>query len=472
MWAGAGPRSMIAVAEPIKTVRGLRVRLPRVSLAIAFLTILLLIVASVTIPWGRPAQGAETRPVSLPETPLTFEESVKIAINQSPYLTKSSLEIDIRKMDENDSRYGMVPPLTFRTVYYVNRPNDPNLSPQPYSLSFSTDPYNPLGAYFSLQAQKLATKGAIYKHLLTISEGLKNLGQIYLDLAALKKVAVYQKDLVKESQEKLTYMENRLSIGTATSLDVKVAQQELELAKGELKTIDLATKRNLNALRGFLGLPPSQQVNPDLRDADRQVLGSFTPDSASLEQSKNRSYEIKIFEVEKKLQKYNISLAIAKVFPSLLFNTQTPDPLSATNGRGLYVGVGLEIPVWDGFKRIRNVSRQKTALRQLEAQKDEKESSLENKWNGILGEIQDAEMALKLAKSREELARLKSQQNEVRYQSGELQLPVVLDGRKEVLTAQKDAARNNAIYGKMVLKLREASGDLGNTYVHASSFEE
>ncbi|MFA5112611.1 MAG: TolC family protein, partial [Desulfobaccales bacterium] len=411
-------------------------------------------------------------PVSLPETPLTFEESVKIAINQSPYLTKSSLEIDIRKMDENDSRYGMVPPLTFRTIYYVNRPNDATLNSKPYSLNFSTDPYNPLGSYFTLQAQKLATKGAIYKHLQTISAGLKRLGQIYLDLAALKKVAGYQKDLVKESQEKLTYMENRLSIGTATSLDVKVAQQELELAKGEVKTIDLATQRNLNALRGFLGLPPSQQVNPDLRDADRQVLGSFTPNSATLEQSKDRSYEIKIFELQKQLQKYNISLAIAKVFPSILFNTQTPDPLSSTTAGGIYVGVGLEIPVWDGFKRIRNVSRQKTTLRQLEAEKDQKENALENKWYGAVGEIQEAEVALKFAKAREELARLKANQNEVRYQSGEVQLPVVLDGRKEVLASQKDTARESAKYDKAVLNLREASGDLGNTYVHASSFEE
>ena len=106
------------------------------------------------------------------------------------------------------------------------------------------------------------------------------------------------------------------------------------------------------------------------------MLGSFDPATATLEQAKNRSYELKVLEIHKQLQTYNIRLAIAKVFPTILFTTQTPDPLSVNTGYGLYVGFGLEIPVWDGFKRIRNISRQKAVLKQIGAQKAEKESGL------------------------------------------------------------------------------------------------
>ena len=66
--------------------------------------------------------------------------------------------------------------------------------------------------------------------------------------------------------------------------------------------------------------------------------------------------------------------------PTIVFNTQTPSPLSVSTGQGLYVGFGLEIPVWDGFKRIRNVSRQKAVLKQIGAQKAEKENGIEEKW--------------------------------------------------------------------------------------------
>lgn len=446
---------------------------PWIAATHACLIIAMLLMACGEIFRCRPAQGADINPAvqtPAPGSPLTFDDSVKIAIHQSPYFTKSSLEIDIRRLDETDSRYGMVPPLTFRTYYYVNQPS--GLNNKPYSLSFSTEPYNPLGSYFLLQAQKMVSQIAIFAHLKIISEGLQSLGQFYLDMEALKKLAVCQEEVINLAREKLTYMQNRLSIGTATSLDVKVAQQELQLVQGEQEGIAWSQKQTLNGLRGFLGLPPTQEMNVDLRDTRRQVLGSFDPATATVEQAKSRSYEIKGIDLQKKVMSYNVSLAIAKVFPTILFNTQTPDPLSATTARGLYVGLGLEIPVWDGFKRIRDISRQKALVNQVVSQKEAKEISLENKWLGNLGEIHGKAVALKYSQSKEELARLKAHQDEVRYQSGEVQLPVVLESRSEVLAAQKEMLRKNLEYDKTVLKLRELSGDLGNTYVDPSSWQK
>ena len=202
----------------------------------------MLVLAGGVMGWCGPAQGAD-QPLAAQTLPPgaqpTFDEAAKIAITQSPYFAKSSLEIDIRRMDETDSRYGMVPPLTFRTVYYVNRPTGSG-NGKPYFLSFSTDPYNPLGAYFTLQAQKLVTQVAILTHLQVISLGLEHVGQSYLELEALHKIAACQKDLVQVARENLTYAENRLSIGTGTSLEVKVARQQLELAVGEQESITLS----------------------------------------------------------------------------------------------------------------------------------------------------------------------------------------------------------------------------------------
>jgi outer membrane protein TolC len=81
-------------------------------------------------------------------------------------------------------------------------------------------------------------------------------------------------------------------------------------------------------------------------------------------------------------------------------------------------------------------------------------------------------MSLKNAQTLENLARLKAQQNDVRYQSGEAPLTVVLDSRKEVLTIQKDTLRRGLEYDKAVLELRENSGDLGHTYVDERSWQK
>ena len=474
--------SMNGMVDPAGTARGPRHILsgyaPWIATTLACLIIAMLVMAGGVMGWCRLAQGADQGPVAqtsaqtpTPGSPLTFEEAVKIAITQSPYFAKSSLDIDIRRLDETDSRYGLVPPLTFRTYYYVNRPSGRGYG-HPYSLSFSTDPYNPLGAYFTLQAQKLVTQVAILAHLKSISKGLEGLGAIYLELDFSHRLAACQKDLIQVARENLTYLENRMNIGTATSLEVKMARQQLELALGEQEGIALSLKRSLNGLKNFLGLQSTQDVTPNFRDSRRQVLGSFDPATATLEQAKNRSYELKALEIHKQLQTYNIRLAIAKVFPTILFNTQSPDPLSVNTGYGLYVGFGLEIPVWDGFKRVRNISRQKAVLKQIGAEKAEKESGLEDKWFDLLGGVQEKSVALKNAQALENLARLKAQQSDVRFQSGGAPLKVVLDSRKEVLAAQKEMLGRSLEYDKAVLKLRENSGDLGYSYVDANSWQK
>ena len=281
--------SMNAMVDPAGMARGLRPASPGcapwITATQVCLLIAMLVMAGGVMGWCGPAQGADQVPAALtlpPGSTLNFDEAVRIAIIQCPYFAKSSLDIDIRGMDEADSRYGMVPPLSFSTVYYVNRPVNTG-SAKPYSINFSTDPYNPLGAYFTLQAQKLVTQMAILTHLQLISKGLERLGEFYLELDTLQKMAACQRELVQVSRENLTYVENRMSIGTGTSLEVKVAQQQLELALGEQEGMALSTKRSIVGLKNFLGLPSTQDFTPDFRDSKRQVLGSFDPATATLD---------------------------------------------------------------------------------------------------------------------------------------------------------------------------------------------
>ncbi len=441
-------------------------------LAIAFLALLLGLLPAAAQPAWAAEAGPTDAKAAVPGL-LDFDGCVRLAIQQSPYLTKSAVEIDIRRMNESDSRYSMIPPpMTFRTFYYVDRPQQPGLNPKPYSLSFSMDPWNPVGSYFSLQAEKVATQMAILAHLQAINAGLERLGKMFLHLASMNRLVVFQRDLINLCREKLTYAENRRTIGTGTSLEVQMAAQELELAKNEQGQLELTRKRTLSNLKTFLGLKPEQQVEFDLRDAHRQVLGSFDPTAATLEQAKARSFELKSLEMKKELQGYNVTLAKTKILPDLLFNTQTPDPLSVTSARGLYVGLGLQVPVWDGLKRFRNISRQKAVLKQVGNEKDMKEIDLADKWSELQENIGNSAAGLKITKSQEELTRLKERQAEIFYNSGTDQLPAWLDARKASLEAQKNSFTKALEYDDLILNLRQFSGDLGTSYVDQKSWQK
>jgi outer membrane protein TolC len=251
-----------------------------------------------------------------------------------------------------------------------------------------------------------------------------------------------------------------------------MAQQQLQMFRDEQEGIGLIEKRALANLKSLLGWPANQEITPAFSDSRRQVLGSFNPATATLEQAKTASYELKSIEIVKELQQYNIRLAIAKSLPTIIYTAQTPDPLNQSSNYGLYVGIGLEIPVWDGFTRIRNVSRQKAILKQVGGKKWEKETFLEDKWFDTLEKLQDIGVLLKSAQSMEEVARLKSNQQEVRYHSGEVPLSAFLESRIEILKAQRMTSRQVLGYDLNVLRLRELTGDLGNTYVDASAWQK
>jgi len=304
-----------------------------------------------------------------------------------------------------------------------------------------------------------------------ISEGIQKLGKMFLEMEALKQAAARQDEIIDLARQNLAFFQNRLHLGTVTSLEIKVAEQELAVAQAEKEHIAFSQNRLRENIQALMGLKAGQPLDLDCKEARRQVMGTFDAGKATLEQAQAYSYELKIVALKKQLQNFNIMLAKARLLPSFFFGVQSPDPLSSPS-RGLFFAVGVEVPVWDGFKRLRNVSRQKTILRQFEADTDEKGIDLTGKWHDAQENVRAADVSRKSAQTQEELARLKERQSEIRYHSGGEPLAVYLDGRKGLVEAQKNAFLKTLDYDLAVVKLRQLSGDLDASYVDASSWQQ
>lgn len=433
-----------------------------------------LALSTLGLPQAAAAAAKETadEAAALPEGPTDFDTCVRFAVRQSPFLIKSSLDIDLKRLDESDSRFGFIPSVGFRTTYYVDRPTSSNVKPDPYTISFTSEAYNPLEAYFSLQVRKLITEIAILSHMQVIADGLFRIGRAYLELDTLKRVATCQEELISLARQNLTYAEKRQGIGTATPLEVQVAAQKLELALSEKEQILASQNKLLEGLKSFLGLKPGRDLTLNLEQVQRQVFGQFDPATATLGQAKDRSYDLKIHEIKKQLQAYHVTLAKTRLLPTFLFGATTPDPLSGTTSKGLFFYLGLEVPVWDGFKRIRNISRQKTLLRQYDIETETKESDLSGKWQVSREDVRGAAALRKVAQAQEELARLKERQDEIHYKSGGEPLTVFTEARKAYWESQKNYLVKALEYDQAVLALRHLSGDLSYSYVQASSWQK
>ena len=406
-----------------------------------------------------------------PGAPNNFDNAVRLAMRQSPYFTKSALEIEVKRLDEKDSKSDFYPSLTGTARYYLVQPKN-NTNSQSYQWAISTPNYNPLFAYLSLKANRIVTQIAALAHMKAISAGIERLGKAFLELNAVETLAKLRGRATDLAKENLSYARERQRLGEITPLEVQIASQEVDVAAAEQEDLISSRKRLEEGLNNFLGLQPGQPANLDVNQARRQVLNDFDPKKANLQEAEARSIDVRIKQMAKELQTWNVSLAKMKFMPSVNVSMQSPDPLSNNANGGTFFSAGVSFPIFDGFKRFRNVDRQKMVLKQFGADETVTEKELSQKWREAVEKITSMAAALHTAKAQEELARLKESQAETVYRAAERDFATLMTARQTRVKAQMDLVKKSLDYDTAVLSLRALSGDLVYHYVNECQFQK
>ncbi len=392
-----------------------------------------------------------------------FSTLVGLALRHSPAFARSALEIEVRRLDEKDSKSDFLPTITLRTKFYPHQPERAgSVNQRDYSVDVAIESYNPLVAHYSLKIRRLLTRMAVLSHLQVISEGLRQMGHAFLELEALSRLAGVQDRLLEVSRRQETYVRRLVELGEATPLEVQVAAQESEVLRGEKARLQAAQARLKERLRDVAGLKGEEPLDLDLPRGRQQVLGLGEPRDWT--QQEPHSYEARMEAIKRELQSWNITLAKLRLLPALTAAVQTPDPVAVTGVRGYFFSVGLTWPVFDGFKRLRDVTRQKTLLTQVEAEGAAKESDVRFRWREAVDKLQAAAAARDLARSQVELARLKERQAELRFQGGE-PLPQALAAQRSRLEREAQLIAREVEHDLAMLEVRALSGELVRAYV-------
>ena len=405
----------------------------------------------------------------VPDKALNFEECVFLALKQSPYFVESAMQVQLNRIDESDSWYQLLPKFLVSTGYVVTGPNIEDSDR--FSLSFSTGSYDPIAAGFSIQATKLVTEVAILVHMKTINKGLFNLGKMFLELSYFDRSIVLQEELVALAKHEKTYLSNLLKTGGTNPLEVRIAEQQVEMALLERESLEAKRDELFEDLKIFLGLGIEDELQLDLQDADDQVLGFFSPSHVTIADVHANSIDLKIQKQRRELQEYNIKLAWANYLPKIYFQARTADPIDKDDADdGLYTSVGFTWTLWDWGERYRNVRRQRMNTRQEVVKENLQELDLTSDWRSGLANRRSSLASMKVAKAEVELAGLRKRQGEISYQAGTQPFPVYLDQIREYFLARKSALDKELDDESAMFDLRYMSGDLFNTYINAQNF--
>ncbi len=440
--------------------------------ALALWVLLVLLVGFPTTGWSaaEPQPAAAASPV-VPQTPLNFDECVRLALRQSPFFSKSSLEIEIRQLDEADSKADLIPSLFFLSRYYPSQPSNPSVTdPQTYYLAMTTGDYNPLIAYLSLKAKKLITQIARLAHLKVTSKGIEQVGKSFLSMDAVNQLLQLQTTLVDLAQENLRSARERQRLGQVVPVEVEIISQELEVAKAQREALLANRDRIREGLRKFLDLKPGQPLRLDANQARRQVLGDFDPYKASLEEAQKEDFDVRIKKLSQELQSWNVTLAKMKFMPSFNLVLQTPDPVSSNINRGTFFSLGLNFPIFEGFKRVRNIKRQKKVLQQFVSEETVKATEFMQDWHEAEEDLRNAATELKVAQAQAGLTRLKVRQAETLYRTGEMDFNAFLQARREYIHAQVEVIQKGLDRDKATLELRSLTRELVYRFVNEERF--
>ena len=461
------------------------------------------------------AAGALALGTTTLKSPADFQECVRVTLAQSPLLTKSSIEIESKRLDVGDAYSQYIPTIVMSTTFYLRLPqykntvsstawssvmdnasssatdnlsnsinaanavyagNSPNRTRKKYDLNFSTGAWNPLLTAFEVQAKKEMVNIAVLSHLKVIDGGLKRLGVTFLQLGMIDSMLKLAKEKEELAVKNLEYVKTKAGLGQGAGLDVRIAETKINMAKAEQDKLRTTRSVLLDEMKFIMGIPFVQKINLALSDAPKQVLEDFNPASVTDENLRKHSFQLRIHEYEVSLQRKNIALSYIHFLPTFAFGFTSVSTLNNTSYENtsslpfMYPNVTFNLP-FDWWTKGRDVSRQYKKLAQQNVEGRNLEFTVMSEFQQALAKLRTANSEVRFAQSSMDLQKLTAQQAQFRFESGQAEYDDIvkamgqyLDSRQNLLT--KEYERDVAL-----LDVRSRSGDFQDRYINATVME-
>jgi len=399
------------------------------------------------------------------DAPLDFSAAVALALQQSPLLRKGLIQLEVRHLDARDGRSGYLPSIYLHADYLIDAPETVK---EPFSLQLTTGNYDPVGTYFTTQAQRELVHLAELTYLQAIADGLHRAGEIFLTLTALEEAQAIQSNQLDWARRNVAWWTNRMDQFGAP-LELQVAEQELigiQLEGEKIVIRQRQAKRNLSALLGLDADDPLPEVQT--ATARTQVLGGFLASTPDREEAEGRALELRLLGIQLRLQKLGVKGAYAEYLPRPTLGVRSSDPLNDSGLDGLYLFAGVSVPIWEVGRRRRNIRRQKAILEQREMEQESGEDAWRRRWIQACDHRELAEAEAALAAQRVQLAELNFTRQELAISSGRKNWPALKSAQQHRAVVRLQAVEKSLAADRAILTFRHLSRDLLDRYVRVS----
>jgi outer membrane protein TolC len=358
---------------------------------------------------------AQAAPAASPPT-VTLDDAVKAALEHHPQVVRAEGSVRTAAAAEKSALGAYLPTLSLSTngslssstqfgtqTGELGTTSTSSLTGgvrDSYSagLSASWDVYT--GGRRGAEKDQAAAQSAAAEASLSEEEFAVTLStkQAYYDVLRAQELEGVAAASVKSAQEGIDAAQQRMNVGSATRSDVLRAQLELNTAKQSLLEAQNQERTATYALGRLMGEDGPVSAAPD---ASLDVKPVGIDGEALVEELVAKSPSVVAAQASVTSADAGTKVAKSQYLPTVRlssgYSLSTTDALLAAGQGGWSLGIGVSVPIFDGFQRSQSTE-------QAQVQKSVATAELDDARRGVRADAQKALGTLDLAASKMELA--------------------------------------------------------------------
>ena len=371
-----------------------------------------------------------------------FPTCVRYAFVHSESLLSNKLDIQVASIDLKDAHSELMPTFQLVTRYYFIRTDDANNpNPSKFNVQFQMTNWNPYEALIKIRAKSIFVDLAKLAHFDKISENVAQMAKLFYSVNTLQSTIRGQKQILAIHNNKVNFGKSKFDQGNTDSFTLQSWTNSLKAQQLKVKSLERELDQKISLLKSLMGYHPDYHLPLDTRDAANQILNGFNGRWMTFADIQGRNIKLKMAAKKEQAQSVMVTGAYLQLVPKPLFvftdNKNTPNTTSGVN-----MALGLDYILWDGFKRVRDISRQKFKAQQLEIDRKQLSEKLYSDFKKIRGEIESTGEQSSLSREQAKLADLAEEKAAILYKSGTMDYGEYSDQRIKTVEAHLNVAND------------------------------
>ena len=388
-----------------------------------------------------------------------FPTCVRYALVHSDAFTSSKIDIQLASLDLKDAHSQLIPTLQLLTRYYINRTSATTGGGGRFNVQLFMTDWNPYLALLRIKSSGILVDIAKTAHVNKIAENLAVFAKTFYGIAMLDKSIRARREMVALKRNQVTYGKSLSEQGRMDDLALRTLDAGLRGAQIEIKTLKNQRDEEVAKLKRLMGYPPDHYLPLDTRDVVKQILGGFNGQTVTFPGIQANNLTLRILAKKEQLQSNYVTGSYVALLPRpvILFE-DIQNQVDRTSGFNF--AVGLDYTLWDGFRRVREIKRQKLNSRLAEIRRKDASEELYGVFRKLRSTLELAGESEAHAREQAKLAELSEEKAFLGYKSGKVDYDQYMDKRIDKVRAQLEALKSGDTRVLSLIDLATIAGGL------------